>query len=56
MEKSYSKFFHLDQDAYVDFQPMVLKATQMTSPQVCVNAITGIMQHSMGVTRNCPKS
>ena len=47
---------HLDQDAYVDFQQIVLKATQITSPQACVNAITGIIQHSMGVTRNCPKS
>lgn len=46
---------HLDQQAYDNFQPVVLKATQTNAPLVCVTAITGMIKHSMGTTRNCPR-
>ena len=48
------KFYvHIDQDAYTDFHSIVLKAVQRRPPQVCVNAITGIIKYDLGFTKEC---
>lgn len=48
------KFYvHIDQGAYKEFHSIVLRAVQRKPPQVCVNAITGIIRYDLGFTKGC---